>query len=156
PSASIRILVPTLEALPQAFMTNTSLTAMQAMVSTCFALMASACWTKPGRCLALQVGVKAPGTENSTTFLPLNSSAVVMSAGPLSDIVLNVPSGMRLPTWMVMMRSLLQAVTCEPACNDHNLPRCDQPGLLEAPTFSKARCASAVFFDFSSAMPSST
>ncbi len=28
---------------------------------------------KPGRCLAEQVGVNAPGTENSTTFLPLNS-----------------------------------------------------------------------------------
>ena len=27
--------------------------------------------TNPGRCLASQVGVNAPGSENSTTFFPL-------------------------------------------------------------------------------------
>ena len=40
------------------------------MVSTPLLLISSAFSMKPGRCLVLQVGVKAPGTPTSTTFLP--------------------------------------------------------------------------------------
>ena len=99
------ILSPTLEDLPQAFITNTSLTAMQAMVSTPLARIWSASSTKPGRCLASHVGVKAPGTENSTTVLPLNSSSVEMSLGPSLVIRLSVPAGMRSPALIAMCRS---------------------------------------------------
>src|SRR3546814_4971166 len=67
PSASSFTLSPTCWSLPQASITKASLTAMQAMVSTPLALNSAAFCTKPGRCLAEQVGVKAPGTENSTT-----------------------------------------------------------------------------------------
>ena len=94
-------------ALPHAFMTNTSLTAMQAIVSTPLARIWSASCTKPGRCLASQVGVNAPGTENSTTFLPLKSSSVVMSFGPSLVIVLSVPAGMRSPALIAIRVSFL-------------------------------------------------
>ena len=41
------------------------------MVSTPLLLISSAFSMKPGRCLVLQVGVKAPGTPTRTTFLPV-------------------------------------------------------------------------------------
>ena len=69
-------------AFSQAFITNTSLTPVTAMVSTPLALIASAFFRKLGRCLLWQVGVKAPGTANSTTFLPLKISSVVFGPGP--------------------------------------------------------------------------
>ena len=56
---------------------------MQAIVSMPFFLIASAFVTNPGRCLAEHVGVNAPGTENNTTFLPLNRSSVESGSGPL-------------------------------------------------------------------------
>src|SRR5688572_1913581 len=96
------ILSPTLEYLPQAPMTNTSLTAMQAMVSTPLALMSAAFSTKPGRCLASQVGVNAPGTENSTTRLPLNSSSVVIFCGPSLLMTCSEPAGNLSPTLMLI------------------------------------------------------
>src|ERR1700729_825167 len=102
PSASIRILSPTLLDLPQAFITNTSLTAVHAMVSTPFALILSASSTKPGRCFASQVGVKAPGTEKNTTVLPLKSSSVVIFCGPSLVMRVNLPSGILSPALMVM------------------------------------------------------
>ncbi len=46
------------------------------MVSTPLSLSSSALVTKPGRCFAEQVGVKAPGRANSTAFLPLKISSV--------------------------------------------------------------------------------
>ena len=51
--------------------TNASLTAVQAISSMPLAFSSPAFWTKPGRCLAEQVGVNAPGTENSATRRPL-------------------------------------------------------------------------------------
>ncbi len=76
---------------------------MQAMVSTPFAFRLSAFWRKPGRCFASQVGVNAPGTENSTTFLPLNRSSVEMSRGPFGGHRLRAClEGMRSPALMVM------------------------------------------------------
>jgi len=36
-----------------------------------YSLKAAACLSKPGSCSFEQVGVKAPGRENNTTFLPL-------------------------------------------------------------------------------------
>src|SRR5450631_625162 len=106
PSASMTTSSPTFAALPQAPMTNTSLTARQAMVSTPLALIRAASCTNPGRCLALHVGVKAPGTENSTTFLPLKSSSVVALTGPSLPIRFNVPLGTRSPTLIVMHFSI--------------------------------------------------
>src|SRR5262245_52513831 len=102
PSASIRTLSPTFDALPQAFITNTSLTAMQAMVSMPLALSASACCRNPGRCFASQVGVNAPGTEKSTTFLPLKSCSVLIFCGPSLVMCVSTPAGILSPTLMVM------------------------------------------------------
>src|ERR1700684_2200792 len=115
PSASIRILSPTLLDLPHAFMTNTSLTAVHAMVSTPFALILSASSTKPGKCLASQVGVNAPGTEKNTTVLPLKSSSVVSFCGPSLVMRVNLPSGILSPTLMVIgiLLSYLQASACK-------------------------------------------
>src|SRR5581483_1816749 len=98
-------LSPTLEALPHAFMTKTSLTDMQAMVSTPFVQLADQIRAKPGRCLASQVGVNAPGTENNTTFLPLKRSSVETSFGPSLVITLRVPEGIRSPTLIAMRAS---------------------------------------------------
>src|SRR4029078_12671465 len=72
------------------------------------ALIASAFFTKPGRWLLLQVGVNAPGTANSTTFLPLNNSSVVFGFGPSAVITVKVPVGTRSPTLIAMVRILLQ------------------------------------------------
>src|SRR5262249_24278269 len=112
PSASINTRSPTPCALPQAFITNTSFTAMQAMVSTPLAWIWSASCTKPGRCLASQVGGKAPGTENSTTVLPLKSSSVVTSFGPSLVMRLRVPAGMRSPALIAMVRLLVALLRC--------------------------------------------
>src|SRR5215469_92965 len=106
PSASINTRSPTPWALPHAFITKTSFTAMQAMVSTPLARIWSASCTKPGRCLASHVGVKAPGTENNTTVLPLKSSSVLRSLGPSFVMRLKEPEGIRSPALMVMSDSL--------------------------------------------------
>src|SRR5262245_35119208 len=94
-----------LAAFFHAFMTNTSLTPVTAMVATPLALMASAFFTKPRRWLLLQVGVKAPGTANSTTFLPLKSSSLVLGLGPSAVITMNVAAGTRSPTLIAMIKS---------------------------------------------------
>src|ERR1700761_4341802 len=83
-------------------MTNASLTAMQAMVSTPLAFSASAFCTKPGRCLALQVGVNAPGTAKRTTFLPLKISSVEISFGPSGVATISFMDGIVSPTLIVM------------------------------------------------------
>ena len=77
------------------------------MVSMPLALILSALVTKPGRWFLWQVGVKAPGTANSTTFLPLNISSVVFGFGPSAVITVNVALGTRSPTLMAMMLPLL-------------------------------------------------
>jgi hypothetical protein len=61
-------------ALPHALMTNASLNAMQATTSTPLDLRSESFSMKPGRCLAEQPGVKAPGTEKRTTFLLAHSA----------------------------------------------------------------------------------
>src|SRR5262252_6525977 len=103
PSARNSILSSAPEAFFHASMTKPSLTAVTAMLSTPFALIASAFFTKPGMWLRWQVGVKAPGTANSTTFLPLNTSSVVFQPGPSAVITLNFASGRRSPTLMAMV-----------------------------------------------------
>ena len=62
----------TLLTLPQALMTQPSLNAMTATMSTPLAFSFSRFWIYGGRWLAWQPGVKAPGTETSTTFLPFH------------------------------------------------------------------------------------
>src|SRR5499427_6787400 len=103
PSARNSILPSAPDAFFHSVMTNTSLTAVTAMVSTPLALMASPFCRKPGRWLLWQVGVNAPGTANSTTFLPLNTSSVVFQPGPSAVITLNFASGRRSPTLMAMV-----------------------------------------------------
>ena len=48
---------------------------------------------KPGKCLAEQVGVNAPGNANKTTFLFAKYSSVVISFIPSLPFTLNTPSG---------------------------------------------------------------
>ena len=52
-----------------------------------------------------QVGVNAPGTETSTTFLPENNSSVDTAPGPESVITPKVPLGILSPACMVMQSS---------------------------------------------------
>src|SRR5208282_559903 len=91
---------------PQAPMTKASLTESQATVSTPLALTAAFFSMKPGRCLAEQVGVKAPGSANSTTFLPLNISSVVMSLMPSAVMCLSLTEGILSPTLIAIRRPL--------------------------------------------------
>src|SRR5579863_9861198 len=102
PSASISTSSPTPWSSPQAFITNTSFTDTQAMVSTPLAFSSAACALKPGRCLAEQVGVKAPGTANSATFFPANSSSLEIGFGPSAPKVVNVALGTLSPALMDM------------------------------------------------------
>src|SRR5690606_24445705 len=106
PSASIMTLSPAPWSQPQASITKTSLTDPRAMLSTPLARMASACWMKPGRCLAEQVGVKAPGRAKTTTFLPPNSSSVETSLMPSAVFILSFVLGILSPTLIVMGASL--------------------------------------------------
>ena len=55
-------------------MTKASLEAMMRTWSTPLALSLSTFSMKEGTCLSVQVGVKAPGTAMTTTFLFLNSA----------------------------------------------------------------------------------
>src|SRR5215468_9131969 len=91
-------------------MTNTSLTDVSATVLTPFALIASACCVIEGTCILWQVPVKAPGTANSATFLPLKTSSVLFHAGPSDVITRNFASGSRSPTLMGMILVLLLAM----------------------------------------------
>ena len=78
-------------------MTKASFTAMQAIASTPLARNASACSLKPGRWRAEQVGVKAPGTPNSTTVRPAKNSAVSCSWGPSGVARMSLTEGIVSP-----------------------------------------------------------
>ena len=76
-------LVAGLLVLAQAPITNASLTEMQAMVSTPFALSLSASATNPGTCFAKQLAMITCRAK-ATTFLPgAKSSSVVTALGSL-------------------------------------------------------------------------
>src|SRR5689334_17934509 len=77
---------------------------MQATVSTPLPLIASMLARKPGTCLALQVGVNAPGSAKATTFLPgAKSSSVVMGLGPSGLIIRSVALGTLSPTLAIVV-----------------------------------------------------
>ena len=103
PSPSIRMSPSTDWLSPQAFMTKASLTDTQAMASTPLALKSARWSLKPGRWRAEQVGVKAPGTANSATFLPAKISSVVIGLGPSAVPAEKVAAGSLSPTLMVMV-----------------------------------------------------
>ena len=66
-------------------------------------LMSPASCLNPGRCFAEQVGVKAPGTANSTTFLPLKKSSVqTVSNEPSLWTVVSFTLGIFSPTWIAI------------------------------------------------------
>src|SRR5262245_13639443 len=96
------------EAFFQASITNTSFTPVTATVLIPLALIAARFFTKPGRWFLWQVGVNAPGTANSTTFLPLNNSSVVIGFGPSPVITVKLPLGTLSPTLIAMIRVLSQ------------------------------------------------
>ena len=93
--------------------------------------MASAFCTIEGTCILWQVPVKAPGTANSATFLPLKISSVVFHAGPSDVITRNFASGSRSPTLMGM--ALILSLTVEPLFSASPAPpdrgRAGLPGL---------------------------
>src|SRR5476651_1188213 len=98
----------------QASITKASLTAVTAMVSMPLALRAAALSTKLGKCVLVQVGVKAPGTANRATFLPLKISSVVLGLGPSAVITRKVAVGSLSPTLMGMDVLLCFAGFLEP------------------------------------------
>ena len=67
-----------------------------------FRVSSAACSLKLGRCLAEQVGVKAPGTAKRATVLPLKSSSVGTGLGPSGPMVVNVAWGSLSPTLTAM------------------------------------------------------
>src|SRR5262245_21265419 len=95
-------------------MTNTSLTPVTAIVSMPLPLIAPAFCTYPGIWFLWQVGVNAPGTANNTTFLPLKMSSVVFTAGPSAVITLNLASGNRSPTLIMIRVPLVEQFALRP------------------------------------------
>ena len=93
-------------------MTKASFTDTQPTASTPLARSAAALVLKLGTCWAEQVGVNAPGTPNSTTFLPWHSASVVTAAPPLSSITSKLADGSRSPTSMVISISLSRRLVC--------------------------------------------
>src|SRR3954468_14917561 len=87
----------------QASITEASLTAVTAMVSTPLDFSPSKLTRMLGMCILWQVLVKAPGTANSATFFPLKMSSVVFQAGPSAVVTRNLALGRRSPTLMGMM-----------------------------------------------------
>src|SRR5450432_1094157 len=75
------------------------------MASMPLALIAASLAMKPGRWFLWQVGVKAPGRPNRTTFLPLKNSPVVTGRGPSLVMRRNVASGRESPILIVMRTS---------------------------------------------------
>ena len=59
----------------------------------------------------LQVGVKAPGTPNSTTFLPAKISSLVRGVGPSAVMIVKVEFGIGSPTLIVIARNPLRLST---------------------------------------------
>src|SRR5947209_701811 len=86
-------------------MTKTSLTPVTAISSIPLPRISSDLLTKPGRWLRWQVGVNAPGTPIRTTRRPLKNSSVVRVCGPSEVITVNVASGIRSPTLIVICLS---------------------------------------------------
>src|SRR5659263_81606 len=82
----------------QVSITKGSLTDRQITLSIPFALNTPASSLKRGRCVLEQVGVKAPGSANSTTVLPLNNASLVTFChSPLTRIG-KVTSGIFWPS----------------------------------------------------------
>ena len=80
---------------------------MQAMASTPFSLISAACWIKPGRCLAEQVGVNAPGKREHDHLLAGEQLVGFHRLGWPSFICISVADGILSPVLMVMAFSLL-------------------------------------------------
>src|SRR3974377_2546360 len=90
PSARNSTLSPAPVDFFQASITNTSFTPVTAILFTPFALIASALFRKLGIGRLLQVGVNAPGTANSATFLPLKILSVVLQTWPSTYLTQNL------------------------------------------------------------------
>jgi hypothetical protein len=81
--------------------------------STPFALNSLAFWMKPGACCAEQVGVNAPGTAKTTTFLPLDRS--VVSTSDMS-VRLTVALGTWARCWAGGRAGTATVLTAAPKC----------------------------------------
>jgi len=60
---------------------------------------------KPGKCLAEHVGVKAPGSAKTATFLPAKKSSVFTGCGVPPFISMSIAEGSLSPTLMAMIVS---------------------------------------------------
>src|SRR5690606_1008459 len=80
------------------FITNASLTDTHTISSTPGDLNKGASLLNRGTCDEEQVGVNAPGNENTTTVFPENTSSLVTSTHSLSCRVRNVTFGTRFPS----------------------------------------------------------
>ena len=89
-----------------------SLTATHTISSMPWALIASACWIKLGRCFSEQVRVNAPGTAKRTIRLPAKRSEADITRGaPLfSSRSKSLACGTGSPCWMLMLCSLMHVV----------------------------------------------
>src|ERR1700694_844450 len=86
-------------------MTNGSLTETQTMASMPCALNAGASSLNRGKCVDEQVGVNAPGSEKTTTFLREKmSSLVTVDHSPLRRIR-KLTSGTRCPSRLARLCS---------------------------------------------------
>src|SRR5690606_27334765 len=91
----------------------------------------------------------APGTANSTTFLPLNSSSVVISAMPSLPRYLNLADGTLSPTLIVIFEPLsliaVARVIVPPKCEDGRgrPPRADARIVFPPPKSTPLRGATA-------------
>src|SRR5882672_8443104 len=104
--------------LPHSSITNGSFTEMQTIASMPCALNAGATSLKRGRCVDEHVGVKAPGSEKATTFLPAKMSSVVMVAQSPLRRMRNETSGMRPPSRDTRFSAMLEA----PCVDDNRHP----------------------------------
>src|ERR1700694_378876 len=86
-------------------MTKGSLTETQTMASMPCALNAGASSLNRGKCVDEQVGVNAPGSEKTTTFLPEKMSALVTVAQSPLRRIRELTFGMRFPSRLARLWS---------------------------------------------------
>src|SRR5713101_8198421 len=95
-----------------------------------------------GTCILWQVLVKAPGTANNATFLPLKMSSVVFHAGPSGVITRNFASGSGSPTLIGMI--VILSLRLKPCSKPHPGRSVAEPhkrGTLEHVPVRWSQCA---------------
>ena len=89
----------------QAFITCGSFTAIHAILETPFEINFSELFINPGKCLAEQVGVKAPGRANKTTVEDSKYSSMLICLIPSSSLLTKTPEGKVSPIFTDIQNS---------------------------------------------------